>query len=227
MSNVKVNGNTYSGVTSVKLPLADGNGYATYTEGAVTDNMTNALLDGSISGNITNEEILTVSLNCFLKCSVGTLNFPNAVKMRGSAQGIVAENILLPKVSSIDKAAVPAFRDAVISGTVDLSGMPYMVGMGLNQTFYGATIGTVKLGKTVKHNGVFQNATVTNVVWGLDSFSNEQPDIAGIQGLGSTGAKITNAYVADSVYEQVKALMDNGTLTTVTNLYKISQWRDA
>ena len=50
--------------------------------------------------------------------------------------------------------------------------------------------------------------------------------MAGDQGLNCQNAKITNAYVPDGLYDEIKALMDAGTLTTVTNLYKISEWSD-
>lgn len=222
MSNVKVNGNTYNDVTSVKLALADGTGFATYSEGAVTDNVTNSILDGSLSGNLFNEDILTVSLNCFQKCSVGTLSFPNAVKMSGSADSLTAENVLLPKVSAF--AAVPNFRLANISGVLDLSGMVSLTG--LNQTFYNATIGTLKIGKMAPHNMCLTNATITNLIWGNDTAGTENNTVPGGQGLRCAGLTVTNAYVADSVYDTVRELMDDGTITSVTNLYKISEWSD-
>lgn len=227
MSNVKVNGNTYNGVTSVNLPLADGSGFATYAEGAVTDNVTNSILDGSISGNLTNEDITTIALNCFRKATVGVLNFPNAVKMQDNAEGVTAESILLPRVSSI--SSVPNFRSSKISGVLDLSALPNNI-VGMNQTFSGATIGTLKLGEMGDHNGCLQNATITNLIWNYTKSTsinaNDNGNIAGKQALGCIGLKVTNAYIPDALYDGVKALIDDGTITTVTNLYKISEWSD-
>lgn len=229
MSNVKVNGNTYNGVTSVKMLLADGSGYATYTEGAVTDDVTAKILDGSISGDIINENITTISLNCFAKSNVGTLNFPNAVKMRGSAEGLVAENILLPRVSSVDSSSLPNFRNAKVSGTIDLSAMPETI-IGMNQTFYGATIGTLKIGEMPPHNMCLANVTIINLVWNFtkstEISTTNNISIAGAQALKCSGLTVTNAYIPDNLYEGVKALIDDGTLNTVTNLYKISEWSD-
>lgn len=228
MSNVKVNGNTYNGVTSVKLPLADGSGFATYAEGAVTDNVTSSILDASISGNLTNEDITTIALNCFQKTTVGVLNFPNAVKMQGSADSVVAESILLPRVSSINTGHVPNFRMAKISGVLDLSGFPNSI-IGMNQTFYGATIGTLKLGEMPIHNMSLSNATITNLVWALDAIdtgTGKPKIVTSGQGLACAGLQATNVYVADSIYDAVNALIEDGTITTVTNLYKISEWSD-
>lgn len=226
MSNVKVNGNTYNGVTSVKLPLADGSGFATYAEGAVTDNVTSSILDASISGNLTNEDITTISLNCFQYTTVGTLNFPNAVKMKGSASDLIAENVLLPRVSSINTASVPNFRNSKISGVLDLSALPNTI-IGMNQTFCNATIGTLKVGEMPCHNMCLTNTTITNLVWALDVLDVDgNPKIVTNLGLACAGLKATNVYVADSVYDAVNASIVDGTITTVTNLYKISEWSD-
>ena len=229
MSNVKVNGNTYNDVTSVKLPLADGTGYATYAEGAVTDDVTNSILDASISGNLTNEDIRNIALNCFQRTTVGVLNFPNAVKMQGSMESVVSENILLPRVSSIHSVNVPNFRNAKISGVLDLSALPKNIAA-MNQTFYGATIGTLKLGEMPPHNMCLANATITNLVWNFTKSTvisaTEHASIAGPAALRCSGLTVTNAYIPDDLYEGVKALIDDGTITTVTNLYKSPEWSD-
>lgn len=231
MSNVKVNGNTYNGVTGVKLPLADGTGYATYTEGAAVNDVANAILDGSISGDYTNEDIKAINLSCFIGADVGTLHFPSAVAMSGNAEGIVAKNILLPKVSACKTfaTAYPSMRACNVSGVIDLSSLPNTTSP-MNQTFYGSTIGTLKLGEMPTHNGCLQNATITNLVWNYTKDNTVDPSntagVAGKQGLNCIGLKVTNAYITDALYDAVKACIEDGTLTTVTNLYKLSEWSD-
>ena len=69
---------------------------------------------------------------------------------------------------------------------------------------------------------MFSNATITNLIWNNTDTTADK--MGGAQGLGCSGATFTNAYVPDGLYDEIKALMDAGTLTTVTNLYKISEW---
>lgn len=225
MSNVKVNGNTYNGVTSVKLALADGTGYATYSEGMVTSDITNDILSGSLSGDYENSEITRLNTSFLQHQNVGTLSFPNAVTMFGMSQTIVtAENLLLPKVAKIEfiNNTFCSFR-ATITGVLDLSGME-SVGSTLNQVFMGSKIETLKIGKMSTANMMFRNATITNLIWNNTDTTADK--MGGAQGLGCSGATFTNAYVPDGLYDEIKALMDAGTLTTVTNLYKISEWSD-
>lgn len=223
MSNVKVNGNTYNGVTSVKLALADGTGYATYSEGMVTSDITNDILSGSLSGDYENSEITRLNTSFLQHQNVGTLSFPNAVTMFGMTQTIVtAENLLLPKVAKIEyrNNTFCSFR-ATITGVLDLSGME-SAGSTLNQVFMGSKIETLKIGKMSPANMMFSNATITNLIWNNTDTTADK--MAGDQGLNCTNAKITNAYVPDALYDEIKALKDAGTLTTVTNLYKVSEW---
>lgn len=217
MSNVKVNGNTYNGVTSIKLALADGTGYAEYSEGAQTTDVTNSILDGSFSGDYANAEILAINLGCLSSRTVGTLSFPNATKMFGSANGVTAVNIYLPRVSKIDDP-IPTFKTANISGVLDLSGLLSTI-TAMNQTFYGATIGTLKIGNMPQHNGCMQNATITNLVWSL-------ADASRVKTAMQQATAIANAYVADDIYDAVQAFITDGSLTKVTNLHKISEWSD-
>ena len=223
MSNVKVNGNTYNGVTSVKLALADGTGYATYSEGMVTSDITNDILSGSLSGDYENSEITRLNTSFLQHQNVGTLSFPNAVTMFGMTQTIVtAENLLLPKVAKIEyiNTTFCSFR-ATITGVLDLSGME-SAGSTLNQVFMGSKIETLKIGKMSPANMMFSNATITNLIWNNTDTTADK--MGGAQGLGCSGATFTNAYVPDGLYDEIKALKDAGTLTTVTNLYKISEW---
>lgn len=222
MSNVKVNGNTYNGVTSVKLPLADGTGYATFAEGAVTSDITDIILSEQAIGDMTNDTVSIVNMYFLRSRTCGTIAFTNAAEVYGEATAVVAENLLFPKATTwgYRNNSFSNIRACNVSGTIDLSGITTQ--QASNQTFYGSTIGTLLLGKMGPHNGAFQNAKITNFVW-------NNPDIAadkmgGVQGLGCSGATITNAYVPDTLYDGIKALKDAGSLTTVTNLYKISEW---
>ena len=230
MSNVKVNNNTYTDVTSVKLTLADGTGYATYTEGAVADSYLDKMLSANY-GDICDERSGTIKMSFLAYSTAGTVSFPNATKIEGNATYVVADNILFPKAASYEYypgvGISTVFKDAKISGTLDLSGL---TGSGGNQTFMNSNIHTLKLGKMEPHNGVFTNATITNLIWNNPAAAVGKPGefhgMCGLCGLSINGAKITNAYVPDDLYDTIKAFVDDGTLTTVTNLYKVSEWSD-
>lgn len=226
MSNVKVNGNTYNGVTSVKLPLADGTGYATYAEGAMADSYLDKMLSANY-GDIYDERSGDADMSFLAYSKAGTINFPNVTYIRGNANYVVADNILFPKAAGIQydmsKGIYSIFKSANISGVLDLSGLNVGTGHG-NQTFMGATIGTLKLGVWPAHNMMFANAKITNLVWDYPDATVDM--MAGTNALKGSGASFTNAYVPDALYDGIKALMDDGTLTTVSNLYKISEWSD-
>lgn len=222
MSNVKVNGNTYNGVASVKLALADGTGFATYAEGAVTSDIADMLLSGAELCDMTNNTVSAVNLNVFYGRTCGTVNFTNAAEVFGSAERIAADNILLPKVTmwGYRNYLFTTLRNCSVPGTVDLSGITSV--QAANQSFYGSVIGTLLLGKMQSHNGMFQTAKITNLVWNNPDLS--AANMGGSQGLGCIDAVITNAYVPDALYDEINALIDADTLTTVANLYKISEW---
>lgn len=230
MSNIKVNGNTYNDVTSVKLALADGTGYATYNEGAVADSYLDKMLSASY-GDIYDERSGKINMSFLAFSNAGTINLPNVTSIIGNANFIVADNILLPKAASYQYDAgagiAGIFKSAKISGVLDLSGL--QAGSG-NQSFMNATIGTLKLGKQTEQNGFLQNASITNLIWNNPDIKVGTPGayggICGTAGLSGSGAKITNAYVPDDLYDSIKAFLDDGTLTTVTNLYKVSEWSD-
>lgn len=230
MSNVKVNGNTYNGVTSVKLPLADGTGYANYAEGAVADSYLDKMLSANY-GDIYDERSGSIDMSFLAFSNAGTINFPNATAITGSAKAVTAENIYFPKVANWefdhDNQIFQIFMKSTVSGVLDLSGLTGGPG---NQTFMYATINTLKLGACPTTNGFFQGATITNLIWNNPTVEVGTPGayggMCGTAGLNSNGAKITNAYVPDNLYDSIKAFVDDGTLTTVTNLYKISEWSD-
>lgn len=229
MSNVKVNGNTYNEVTSVRLPLSDGTGYATFDEGGSSNQdiydmfFTKGADLGDVESNVDFVDIRALNGHPF-----GTANFPAASKIRGNLGNVTFDNLLAPNAGALHTSVNDpgfALRSCIVSGTVDLRNADPAGGgyPNLNQTFYGSTIGTLLIQKFPNVNDLFLNATITNLYW-------NNPDItagnmAGAQGLQSATA-ITNAYVPDTLYDGIKALMDAGTLTNVTNLYKISDWSD-
>jgi hypothetical protein len=220
MSNVKVNGNTYNGVTSVKLALADGTGFETYSKGMVTSDITNDILSGNFSGDYENSEITRLNACVLANNNFGTISFPNAVTMFGiPTMPFNGENLLLPKVAKIEYGPCNKFCgfQGTITGTLDLSGIE-STGSTLNQTFMGAKIGTLKIGKMQNANMLLANATITNLVWNIQTLNDQHTTILN----GATA--ITNAYIADAHYEAIKALVENGTITKITNLYKFSEW---
>lgn len=226
MSNIKVNGNTYNGVTCVKLMKADNSGYATYTEGAVADSYLDRMLSGNY-GDVYDERSGEVSIGFLSFGEGGTISLPNATVLNGACRGGVYENLLFPKAATLEYVATaPAvtsnFYQTTVSGVLDLSGI--VGNCGNNALFQNATIGTLKLGSVAPHNNMLMGATITNLVWNNTDTTADK--MGGASGLKGNNASITNAYVPDAFYDAIKALMDAGTLTTVTNLYKISEWSD-
>ena len=226
MSDIKVNGNTYNGVTCVKLMKADNSGYATYTEGAVADSYLDRMLSGNY-GDVYDERSGEVSIGFLTNGVGGTINLPNATVLNGVCRFGVYENLLFPKAAKIEytatgQVASSNFFGTTVSGTLDLSGT--VGNHGNNAMFQYAIIGTLKLGSVAPHNNMFMSATITNLVWNNTDTTADK--MGGSTGLKGNNASITNAYVPDAFYDAIKALMDAGTLTTVTNLYKISEWSD-
>lgn len=227
MSNVKVNGNIYNDVTSVKLMKADNTGYATYTEGAVEDSYLDRMLSGNY-GDIYDERSGEVNIGFLTNGEGGTINFPNAAILNGVCRAGAYENLLFPKAAKIEYTVVGKqvsssnFYSTTVIGVLDLSGIAGNTGN--NGMFQNAVIGTLKLGSVAPHNNIFNGATITNLVWNNTDTTSDK--MGGNMGLKSTNAVITNAYVPDAFYDAIKALMDAGNLTTVANLYKISEWSD-
>ena len=227
MSDIKVNGDTYKDVTSIRFMKSDDSGYATYTEGAVADSYLDRMLFGNY-GDVYDDRSGTVHIGFLSFGEGGTINLPNVTVLKGACRGGVYENLLFPKAASLQyRATAPAvssnFYQTTVSGVLDLSGIvPEKIGN--NALFSSATIGTLKLGAVAPHNNMFMSATVTNLVWNNTDTTADK--MGSSNGLRSSGARITNAYVPDAFYDDIKALMDAGTLTTVTNLYKLSEWSD-
>jgi hypothetical protein len=231
MSNVKVNGNAYNDVTSVRLPLADGSGYAVYSEGQSTDE--NAFLDNMLSGggggDYANDTITKLNHCTLTGGTYGTLSFPNVVGLVGGSAKIVASNLLIPNALNCELPA--QFGASEISGTLDLR--KYTAGIhgttpayGTNSTIHyllnGANIGTLRLDALNSYRGnAFNNSTITNLVWGGADLIADN-----IKGDLNSATAITNLYITDAIYDDVAALISAGTITKVTNLHKYSEWSD-
>lgn len=232
MSNVKVNGNTYNDVSSIRLMKADNSGYATFVEGETSGgDYLQSLMDASgasFPGYDNSDLTGEVSLGwlCGVNNANAEVNLPNVTKISGGIPSATLKSIKVPKATTLGGGKVAMWFQ--IRGTYDLLDFSGIVSGTWNQTFYGCQIGTLKLGAFVPSNGAFQNATITNLIWNnpnitprTDATSAEL--MAGGQGLNSA-TTITNAYVPDVYYDEIKALKDAGTLTKVTNLYKLSEW---
>lgn len=227
MSNVKVNGNTYNDVTSVKLALADGTGYATYSEGQSQDENTmfDALMTGDNLGDYTNDELTQFNPVPLSYLTFGTWSLPNAAKISGgNIYNFNCENLLLPGVVGLLNNGYPQFRGVKITGVLDMRS--YTTGgtnaASLSFFLYGATVGTVRLDSmNLAAGNMFGSSTITNIVWGGASLTAD-----GIKTALNAATAITNLYITDVIYDDVAALIADGTITKVTNLHKYSEWSD-
>lgn len=235
MSNVKVNGNTYNGVTRIKLMKADDSGYATYTEGEVSGgDYLESLMDAS-GASFPGYENAELTGRVSLGWLTGVNNpnaeiyLPNVTKVEGGIAGATLKSLRLPKAADLSGGNVALWFQCIglNAELVDFSGVS---SGSFNQAFQKVNIGTLKLGAMPPHNLPFGNATITNLIWNNPNVEVGTPGayggMCGTSGLTSGGAKFTNVYVPDSMYDSIKAFVDDGTLTTVTNLYKISEWSD-
>jgi hypothetical protein len=65
------------------------------------------------------------------------------------------------------------------------------------------------------------SATITNLVWGGAGLT-----AGGIKAALNAATAITNLYITDAIYDDVAALIANGTITKVANVHKYSEWSD-
>lgn len=232
MSNVKVNGNTYADISSVRLPLSDGSGYAVYAEGQSQDEnavLTN-MLTGAEIGDYTNDEITEVNLNAFGTLTCGTLSFPNATTYTPanmSSNPITCDNLLLPNLVGHAVGKTLALRGIKASGVLDLRKLTLNGTTGttplLTFFLYGATVGTLRIDSLNCHreNQTFQNSTIGTIVWGgADLVASEVATCV------SNATSITDLYITDAIYDDVAALIADGTITKVANLHKYSEWSE-
>ena len=227
MSSVKVNSNTYADISSVRLPLSDGSGYAVYTEGQSQNEnaVFDALMAGDNLGDYTNSEITKFNPVVLSYRTLGTWNLPNvATVMGGNIQNFTAANLLMPGALGCSNP-YPQFRGGKVTGVMDFRSYNGNSGLGnasLSFFVYGMTIGTLRLDALNLVGGsMFGTATITNLVWGGANLTAD-----GIKAVLNAAASITNLYITDAIYDDVAALISAGTITKVTNLYKYSEWSD-
>lgn len=226
MSNVKVNGNTYNGVESIKLMKADNSGYAEYKENAAdTDTLFDTLIAG---GNIGDRVIEGASpvLNWMQNVEGGTISAPYATSACANINYSKFDNLLFPNVTTFNTYAGPAtkkymrgsnFEGTDVTGVLDLSSLATVT----NNTvqFKYCTIGTLKLGSyTGTQSSLLSGATITNLVWNLPG--------SGVTTHLNSATKITNLYVPASLVSEMQTMVADGTLTKVTNVYSIDEWED-
>ena len=228
MSNVKVNGNTYNDVTSVKLIKADGSGYAEYKEGAeATDTLLDKLLNRQHLGDIELDDA-SPCLEWLSGYEFGTLSCPYATTLKGSLERVTAENVLLPNISTVNPTSTGnngwadyGFMNCKITGVLDLSKLATVQNNSVK--FTASQIGTLKLGSYFPSANIWASSVITNlVVYGLTDANFGNSGFWTYFG----GATITNLYVPASVKDAVQAKITEGTLTKITNLYSIDEWED-
>ena len=227
MADILLNGNTYSGVNSVRFENPTNTGFVTFYGEPPQDNLSTIIGGGDLGDMTFTNSVATCSF--LTRRTGGTISFPNAETVVAETSGASLTNLLFPSATLIGKAGTSwtIFRGITVTGVLDLSAVEAVTGTTLNQTFAGTqatptTIGTLLLGKIPKTNGLFTYATITNLVWNNPNLT--ASDMGGNNGLNSAAA-ITNAYVPDSLYDDIAAMISGGTLTKVTNLYRISEWQ--
>lgn len=226
MSNVKVNGNAYNDITSVRLPLADGSGYAVYEEGQSAEDsaLLNNILSGSECGDLISDNVVELNNSALSYCTFGVVSLPNAVKFNGLyCYNLTAADVLLPNILTSNKGAA-TFSGANISGTLDLRkycrDSTYGSISWLQNFLWNCTIGTVRIDSLNGYRSTaFNGSTITNLVWGGADLT-----AAGITADLNGAKAITNLYITDAIYNDVAALIGDGTITKVTNLYRYSEW---
>lgn len=218
-----------SGGESVEvIPLAvNANGTYTAPEGKAYNPVT-----VSVSGSDSVlQQILAGTLQDFSDESSGTvyafflykqpnlrnISFPNATRIH-----LQLGNTNFSRLSAPNVTYIPAVADVfkgVTADYIDLSSYEYG-NAARNQTFYGATITTLKCGKMKSHNGMFQTAKITNLIWEVNS-----ADGNARQQLEYSN-NITNLYVPSELVEIFNGYIAAGTLTKVTNVYSIADWSE-
>lgn len=229
MSDIKVNGNTYTGVESVRFMKADDSGYATYTEGTGdADTLMGKLIARESMGDIEREDA-TPCLDWMSGYVWGTISFPYATALKGGCERITAENVLLPNISTVTPTSCGksgwcpyGFINCKITGTLDLSSLATVQNNAVK--FTTSEIGTLKLGSYLPNANLWAGCTITNAILkGLtaDWIANQINPWHYL-----VGATITNLYVPADAVDTVQAAISDGSLDKITNLYSIDDWED-
>lgn len=229
MSNIILNGNTYNDVTSVKLLKSDNTGYAEFTEdSAVTDTTLDKMLAGESLGDITDSSAYP-NLTWMVGLDFGTVSFPSATKAYLRIQYCEFANLLLPSVVNAYTASngtqgymMPSKISGVkVTGICDLHSLTTVQNRTLN--FEYCNFGTLKLGDGNFNDTMFNNTTITNLVWNISSAT---LDDTGVKGRLNYATAITNLYVPSDRVSAIQALVTGDNITKVTNVYSIADWSD-
>lgn len=229
MSDIKINGNTYSGVESIKLMKADNSGYATYKENAAeTNSFTDILISGGYDIGDFESDDGSPNINWLTGLGGGTVSFPHATAANGAVTNSSFTNLLLPNVIAITSHRTAdglypvgsKFSANVITGTLDLSSLTSI--QNANQAFQKLKVGTLKLGALPSHNGIFSSAQITNLLWNISASITDSNVVTAV----NTATSITNLYVPADRATAIQELVTAGTITKVTNVYSIDDWRD-
>lgn len=229
MSNVKVNGNTYNDIHTLRLMKSDNSGYATYTEGAVeTDTLFDKLVSGESIGDY-ECDLATPILNWMAHITAGTVSLPYATSGYACVQYSKFDNFLMPNATKLESLLGPGtksymlsskFEGCNVTGVLDLSSLETV--MNNTVTFRYSNIGTLKLGsyKGIASN-LLANVTISNLVWNMPAGISDT-DLKLYFGTGT----FTNVYIPSERVSEVQALIDNGDITKITNLYSIEDWEE-
>lgn len=226
MSDVKVNGNTYTGITHIRLAKADGGGYEEYKEGAALFDTLLAGCSASI-GDI-ESDATTLYLNWMQQIKGGSWSFPNATTAYGGPKHSYFENLLMPNVTTINQnkgttsklyQVTSAFDGTEVTGILDLSSLE--TAQNNTVSFKGCTVGTLKLGSYCPAVNIWQNATITNLV-----YYNITADQITANSYFRATPNVTNLYIPADCVDAVQALVDDGTITGVTNVYSVDDWSE-
>lgn len=227
--NAKVDGKTYEGIELITV----GGKNITLQEVAeqATDSLMTSLLNGT-NLEIEDSSVAEGYLGWLVGQKASKVSFPHLTKGYGPCNNCTIDNLLLPAMVSFGSYSGTAyqvganFQNLKCSGVCDLSGLTTYQNM--NQAFQGAVIGVLKIGKIPKVANPLGTLTVTNLIFDCSNYVNAQ-DVTTQNSIGNIlnrCTSITNVYLPDDYYTTVKALVDAGTLTKVTNVYRMSEWSD-
>lgn len=227
--NAKVDGQTYEGIELITV----GGKNITLQEVAeqATDSLVTSLLNGT-KLEIEDSSVAEGYLGWLVGQQASKVSFPHMTKGYGPCNYCTIDNLLLPAMVSFGAYSGTAFQLGATfqglkcSGVCDLSGLTTFLNM--NMSFQNAVIGTLKIGAIPKVANPFGQITVTNLIFDCSNYVNAQD----VTTQGSIGLildrckSVTNIYLPDAYYTSVKALVEAGTLTKVTNVYRMSEWSD-
>lgn len=230
--NAKVDGTTYEGIDMISV---GGKNVVLQEVSETVEPQENPFEKFFVSNDENLGDITLTMANPYLSAlnsrTFGKIELPNATTLGGQITNVVGDAIIAPNVvltlyssGSIGLPSKTSFsmRGSNI-GIVDLSGLQAQPATTGNQTFFGGTFGTLKIGHMKPHNGYVQNATITNLLYPITS---AEAALSAIAPQFNNATQITNLYVADNRLAEFQEALSSGTLTKVANVYAISAWED-